>query len=111
MNDSSKTAASAIAGRADAPACEGFKPDWRVHPGELLREILTERDISQTYLAWATGYSLKHINRTIQGHHAVTATMAVRLERELGAPSADFWLRAQMIFDLHAAREAEQASR
>jgi HTH-type transcriptional regulator / antitoxin HigA len=86
-----------------------FQPDWRVHPGETLAEALDERGITQTYLAWATGYSLKHVNRVIKGHHPINATMAVRLEDVLGAPSAEFWLRYQMAYDLHAAREAESA--
>lgn len=84
-----------------------FEPDWRVHPGELLQEILDERGMSQTYLAFATGYSQKHINQIVKGHVGIGTTVAVRLERELGQPDAEFWLRAQMAYDLHAAREAE----
>lgn len=81
-----------------------FKPDWRVHPGETLRETLDERGMSQTYLAWATGYSQKHINQVVQGHIGISTEMALRLEDVLGT-SAEFWLRYQMTFDLHAARE------
>ena len=92
---------------ATGSVSERFTPDWRVHPGELLQENLDERKMSQSYLAWATGYTQKHINRLVKGHVAITAMMAIRLERELGAPNAEFWMRFQMIYDLHAAREAE----
>ena len=81
--------------------------DWRVHPGELLRELLAERGVSQAHLARATGYTPKHINRLIKGRAALTPTMAVRLERELVGPTAAFWLGLQMDFDLRVAREAE----
>ena len=90
------------------PVSEPFKPDWRVHPGETLREVLEERHMSQTYLAWAVSMTPKHINRVIKGHNAISPVLAVRLEDALGAPSAEFWLRYQMAYDLHAAREAER---
>ena len=80
--------------------------DWRVHPGEVLEELLGERNISQTYLAWATGYSLKHVNRVIKGHNSISAPMAVGLEDVLGQPDAEFWLRLQMAYDLHVVRWA-----
>lgn len=86
-----------------------FHPDWRNHPGETLRDVLAERGISQTYLAWAMDYTLKHVNRVIQGSASITATFAVRLENALGQPSAEFWMQRQVTYDLHAAREAESA--
>ena len=83
-----------------------FRPDWRVHPGETLRDVLGERGLKQTYVAWAMGYSLKHVNQVIQGHASITAAFAVRLEDAIGEPSAEFWMTLQMHYDLHAAREA-----
>lgn len=91
-----------------ALAGDSFKPDWRVHPGGTLRETLRERGMSQSYLAWATGYTQKHVNRVVKGHNAISATMAVRLEDVLGTPSAEFWMTYQMIYDLHAVREMER---
>jgi addiction module HigA family antidote len=84
-----------------------MRPDWCVHPGEILQEVLDEIKMSQSYLAFATGYSQKHINQIVKGHVAITATVAVRLERELGEPSAEFWMGLQTNYDLHVAREKE----
>lgn len=78
--------------------------DWRVHPGETLQEALDEREMSQSYLAWATGYTPKHVNRICKGAAPITVDVALALEAELGI-SAEFWLTHQMHYDLHAARE------
>lgn len=78
--------------------------DWRVHPGEVLREALDERDMPQTYLACVTGYTPKHINWIINGRIGVSAAMAVALEAELGI-RAEFWMALQTAYDLHVARE------
>lgn len=79
-----------------------------MHPGETLQEVLDERKMSQSYLAFATGYSQKHINQIVKGHVSITVPMALALERELPGISAEFWLRYQMAYDLHAAREQYQ---
>jgi addiction module HigA family antidote len=82
--------------------------DWRVHPGEMLQEALDEREMSQSYLAWATGYTPKHINQICKGHVAISAPVAVALEAELEI-TAEFWLSVQMHYDLHLAREQAAA--
>lgn len=80
-----------------------FKRDWTVPPGETLREALDERGMSQSYLAFATGYSLKHVNQIVRGHVRITAAMALALERELDI-GARFWLHRQADYDLDVAR-------
>lgn len=85
-----------------------FTPDWRVHPGEMLQEALDERGMSQSYLAWATGYTHKHINQICRGKASISAPVAVALEAELEI-TAEFWLKAQMHYDLHLAREQAAA--
>jgi addiction module HigA family antidote len=87
----------------------GFRPDWAVHPGEMLEEELDERGMTQTELAGAVGHSLKHVNQVCRGHVSVTAAFALRLERVLGA-SAEMWLRLQMAYDLHHARSADRGT-
>lgn len=83
-----------------------FSPDWSVHPGETLREILETSGIMQATLAREMGVSQKHLNFVVQGKAAITAQFAVRLERALGVPSAEFWMKLQSDFDLHGARAA-----
>jgi HTH-type transcriptional regulator/antitoxin HigA len=77
--------------------------DWTVHPGETLREALAERSMSQSYFAWATGYSQKHINQIIKGHAGISAEAALRFERELDIP-ARFWMHMQADYELDVAR-------
>ncbi|GEM_PF-5639599 len=59
-------------------------------------------------LADALGTSRFTVNQIIQGHRAITADMAVRLEYVLGT-SAEFWLDAQKRLDLYRARQAAEA--
>lgn len=80
-----------------------FDPDWTLSPGATLRDALDDRGMSQSYLAFATGYSLKHINQIVKGHVRITVPVAVALERELDI-SARFWLHRQADYDLAIAR-------
>lgn len=86
----------------------GNTTDWRVHPGEILREELEKRGMSQNHLALATGYSRQYIGQVVNGKRDITAALAVRLERELDIP-ATLWVNLQTGYDLHAAREALHA--
>ena len=59
-------------------------PDWSVHPGELLAEMLAERRLSQVWLARHIGVSPKHVNLVIHGHVRLTPRMAVAVALALG---------------------------
>ena len=80
----------------------GMERDWTVHPGETLREALEERDMPQSYLAWATGYTQRHISQIIRGHAGISAKAAIRFERELDI-SARFWVHLQADYELDMA--------
>lgn len=86
---------------------DDIRPVPRTTPGQLLaRGVGKARGkITQKVLAEALDVSRFTVNQIIQGHRAVTADMAVRLEYVLGT-SAEFWLEAQMRLDLQKAREA-----
>jgi addiction module HigA family antidote len=81
----------------------GWKPDYAVHPGELLRETLSERHLTQADLVRATGYSSKHVNLVIAGKNNITAEFALNLEEALGV-TAEFWVSMQMHYDLYKLR-------
>jgi HTH-type transcriptional regulator / antitoxin HigA len=83
--------------------------DWTVSPGELLAEILEEREISQSELARRMGRPTKTINEIVNGKAAVTPQTAIQLERVLGT-SASFWVNAEAAYrhDLARFAEAEQ---
>ena len=73
------------------------------HPGELLAEELSERGMTQSALAKATGRPFKAINEIINGKKAITAETALQLESTLGI-SARTWMNLQTTYDLAKAR-------
>ena len=83
----------------------GFNPDWAVHPGQTLHELLTESGISQVDAATACGVSQKHMSRVITGKAGIGPEFAVALERFTHV-DAHFWLRYQADWDLHRYRAA-----
>jgi len=70
-----------------------------VHPGSVLLDELRERDISQTALAGHIGVLPKTINELCRGKRGISAEMAVKLSRALGA-SPQFWLNLQTNWEL-----------
>ncbi len=85
-----------------------FKPDWAVHPGEVLAEHMQARGMSQADVARATGLSRKLVCDIVHGRNAVTAKTALRLEKVFDL-NAETWLRLQNLWDLHQARGSEAA--
>lgn len=81
-----------------------------VHPGEILREELAARGLTQTACAEKIGRRLDVINRIIKGKKTITADTALDLEQGLGI-SAEFWVRLQAYHDLHLARQRRTAGR
>jgi len=79
------------------------KPPARVavdgHPGVLLREVLTKRNLSQAALARSSGLTQKHISRIVTGQSGVGTDAAVALEAALGVP-ARRWIRMQADYDV-----------
>ena len=70
-----------------------------VHPGAVLLDELQERAISQATLAAHIGVLTKSINELCRGKRGISAEMAVKLSRSLGA-SPDFWLNLQKNWEL-----------
>jgi addiction module HigA family antidote len=56
----------------------------RIHPGEFLREELTERDITQTQFAVHIGISRGVINLICNGHRGISPDMAKKLAAAFG---------------------------
>ncbi len=70
-----------------------------VHPGEILKDELEERGLSQSALAEHIGVLSKTINEICRGKRGISAEMAVKLSRALGA-SPQFWLNLQNNWEL-----------
>jgi antitoxin HigA-1 len=72
------------------------------HPGEYLKEILEELDISQADFARTTGLSTMRISHIIRGKRPVTAEMALIFGKSFGQ-TPQYWLNLQAIYDLKIA--------
>lgn len=68
-----------------------FEP---THPGEILREEIECRDITQTKLAKDLGIKVSLLNELINGKRDFTIEYALMLEAALGI-DADFWINLQ----------------
>ena len=71
-----------------------------LHPGELLKEEMTERGLSIHALARALRVPATRIHAIVNGKRGITADTPARLGRYFGA-SPDFWLKMQMSYDIH----------
>jgi addiction module HigA family antidote len=70
-----------------------------VHPGEVLKDELEELGISQSAFAAHIGVLPKTINEICRGKRGISAEMAWKLSRSLGA-SPNFWLNLQNNWEL-----------
>ncbi len=68
-----------------------FCPNWISPPGDTIRDILSEKNISITSFARGIGASLADTKALLDGQLAVTLRLARALESELGA-SVEFWM-------------------
>lgn len=77
-----------------------------VHPGEVLRETIEERGITQTELSDGTGISRSHISNVVncKVSGGIGIASALALEEFLGV-KAEVWLNLQTTYDLWLARE------
>jgi len=74
------------------------------HPGELIGDILDEHRVTRVAAAEALGVSRQALNNIISGKAAITARMALRLEKALGS-TASTWIQMQANYDLAKARK------
>ena len=76
-----------------------FKP---VHPGVILREIITELGISQAQMARDIGISPMRISHIVGCSRPITGDIALRLGRYL-RQSPQYWMNLQAAYDLQTA--------
>ncbi|NIK54627.1 helix-turn-helix domain-containing protein [Kribbella shirazensis] len=61
--------------------------DYAVPPGELIRDELAVRGLSQTELAARTGLSTKHVNQVVKAVVPLSIDTALKIERAIGLPA------------------------
>lgn len=75
-------------------------PNWRVHPGEILREeFLKPLRMSPYALAKRLHVTVPRVNDIVLERRGITADMALRLSRFFGN-TEQFWLNLQDAYDL-----------
>ena len=80
----------------------GYTP---THPGEVLKDEIEYRKISQRRLAEQMGISYKVLNDLLNGRRPLTTTTAMMLEAALDIP-ADSLMRLQLKYNMqHANNE------
>jgi len=86
-----------------------YVPFEATHPGELIKDELQERGMTQKVLSEMTGIKPSVISETISGKRAVSLNVAVALEEALGIP-ADMLMNLQTQYNLDSANIAKRDS-
>ena len=73
-----------------------------VHPGEILKDELSELGLSANAVAKALGVPANRIVNILHGKRAVTADTALRLSIYFGS-GPEIWMNLQTNYDLAAA--------
>jgi len=84
-------------------------PDWKVHPGEILREeFLKPMSISAYELAKRLHVPAPRVNDIVLERRGISADTAVRLSRFFGTTEL-FWLNLQAAYEISRVK-AERAT-
>ena len=83
-----------------------FEP---THPGEVLKEELQARGISQKKFAQMLNLQYTFLNEIVNGKRPVSTDMALMLETALGI-EATFWINLQTRYNLQVARKDKNLS-
>ena len=84
-----------------------FIPHIATHPGEVLKDELTSRNIKQREFAAEIGMQPTMLNEIINGKRAITPQIAIIIEKALQI-EADFWLNVQSQYELDTERIKER---
>ncbi len=79
-------------------------PSEPIHPGEMLKDEIESRGISQKKLAAQTGISYTVLNEVLNGKRAVSAEYALLFEAALGI-DAGIWIAIQADYNLQVAKQ------
>ena len=78
-------------------------PSMLIHPGEMLKDEIEARGITQKDLAGRMGVSYTVFNEILNGKRPITTEYALLLEAALGI-DAGIWLRLQADYNMQKAK-------
>lgn len=77
-----------------------------IHPGEILKEELEARNITQKDFAKMISVSYTMLNEILNGKRAISTDFAILVEAAIGTP-AEHWLNMQARYNLQTAKTKE----
>ena len=80
-----------------------------IHPGEMLRDELQARGISQRKFAGIIGMPYTAFNEIINGKRSITTDTALKIEAATGI-FATMWFGLQVDYNMHTARSDRKLS-
>lgn len=80
-----------------------LQPSVPIHPGEILKDELEARGISQRKFAAVIDVSYSVLNEVINGKRPVTTEYALKIEAATGIP-AYIWINMQSEYNLQTAK-------
>lgn len=78
-------------------------PSELIHPGEMIKDEIEYRGLSQRKLAAQMGISPTLLNEILNGKRAVSTEYALLFEAALGI-DAEIWIRLQADYDMQVAK-------
>lgn len=88
---------------------ESLSPFVATHPGEMIKDELKERNMTQKQFAVESGIKASVLSETINGKRSVSLNVAVAVEKVLGVP-ADVLMNMQTQYDLDTANIASRSN-
>ena len=92
-----------IEGKDDRMVANNLEPHYLPHPGEVIKEELEFRGISQRRLASEIGVPASQLNEVLNAKRPLSAEMALLIEQALGIDAAPL-LSLQMKYNLLSAK-------
>lgn len=93
-----------IEGIADNMIANNLTPIAATHPGEVIKDELAFRGISQRKLAETTSIAYSVLNEVLNGKRALTTDYALLIGKALDI-DAEFLIRMQADFDMQTAKK------
>ena len=90
-------------GKDDRMIANNLEPHYLTHPGEVIKDELEFRGISQRRLASEIRVSASQLNEVLNGKRPLSAEMALLIEQALGLDAAPL-LSLQMKYNLLTAK-------
>jgi len=95
-----------LKGVAPRMIANNLEPSKPIHPGELLKEEIEYRGISQKKLAERMGMSYTVLNEVLNCKRAVTTEYALLFEAALGI-EAGMWIRIQADYNMQTVKQSK----